>query len=247
MKARVQHILQRFLGLPAYLKLFAWYKILTLQTDTNENDFFYFLKLIKKEGLILDIGANLGIMSFYLSNKFQDRQIHAFEPMPNNLETLRWVKQFFRLKNMTIHDYALGNETGTVEMVLPVVDSVKKQGLSHVLSDDITEFNEGITFTTAIDKLDNVEALTTEPIAAIKIDVENFEYHVFSGATEILQKHKPIIYCELWDNDNRYKCFDFLANIGYGVFVKHGNGLEQYDDKNHHTQNFFFIPEDVNL
>jgi hypothetical protein len=81
------------------------------------------------------------------------------------------------------------------------------------------------------------------PINGIKIDVENFEYQVFLGAEKILKQNTPIIYCELWDNDNRYKCFDYLTDLGYQIMVKQGNGLERYNEKNHQTQNFFFVHE----
>ena len=44
-------------------------------------------------------------------------------------------------------------------------------------------------------------------IGAIKMDVENFEYFVLEGGKELIKKHKPIIYTELWENQNREKCF----------------------------------------
>lgn len=192
---------------------------------------------------VLDIGANIGIMSYYLSQKVGSGSVFAFEPIPHNLAALNWIKRKFNLNNVTISDVALGNENGTTKMVMPVVDQVKKQGLSHVLSDDIKDFNEGDTFTATISKLDDFDAIKNLDIKAIKIDVENFEYHVFLGAEQTLRQHLPIIYCELWDNPNRYKCFDFMRTLGYSVMFKQGERLEHFDDKNHQTQNFFFIHE----
>jgi len=243
LKSFIQRIFQRSLGLPRYLKLFAWFKIKTLHNDKGENDFFYFVDQLPDDGIILDIGANIGIMTYYLSKHTSKGKVFAYEPMPSNLIPLRWVIKFFGLSNVQLFETALGNETGSIEMVLPEVDHVKKQGLSHVISDDITEFNDGERFTTTINKLDNLLVDEQLPINGIKIDVENFEYQVFLGAEKILNTHKPIIYCELWDNDNRYKCFDYLTDLGYQIMVKQGNGLERYNEKNHQTQNFFFIHE----
>ena len=242
-KAKIQYLLQRILGLKTYLNLFSWYKIKTLHSDKGENDFFHFIKMIPEGSNVLDIGANIGIMSYYLSKRVDAGEVFAFEPMPQNLATLKWIKKRFNLSNITISDLALGNENGSIDMVMPVVDNVKKQGLSHVLSDDIKDFNEGDTFTTSISKLDDIDFLKDIELSAIKIDVENFEYHVFLGAAETLKKNKPIIYCELWDNDNRYKCFEYMKSIGYTIQFKQGDELIHFDAKNHTTQNFFFVPE----
>ncbi len=243
MKAKIQYVLQRILGLKTYLNLFSWYKIKTLHSDKGENDFFHFVKMIPEGSNVLDVGANIGIMSYYLSKKVGDGKVYAFEPMPQNLATLTWIKHKFKLGNVSISDVALGNENGTIEMVMPVVDNVKKQGLSHVLSDDIKDFNEGDTFTTTITKLDDLPYLKKTALSAIKIDVENFEYHVFLGGEQLIKTNKPIIYCELWDNENRYKCFDLLKSYGYKIQFMQNDALITFDANNHTTQNFFFVPE----
>ncbi len=243
MKSKFQFLLQRLLGLQTYLNIFSWYKIKTLHRDQGENDFFHFIDMIPSGTNVLDIGANIGIMSYYLSKRVSTGKVYAFEPMPQNLATLQWIKKKFRLDNVSISDVALGNEDGTIEMVMPVIDNVKKQGLSHVISDDIKDFNEGDTFTTTITKLDNVGYLKDTRLSAIKIDVENFEYHVFLGAEALIKTNMPIVYCELWDNENRYKCFDLLKSFGYQIMFKQGSQLIPFDANNHKTQNFFFIPE----
>jgi FkbM family methyltransferase len=241
-KSRIQYILQRVLGLQRYLNLFAWYKIKTLRSDENENDFFHFLQLTPKDKVALDIGANIGIMSYYMSRHIES-ELYSFEPIPNNLNTLGWVKRRFGLTNMHVEDCALGNTAGEIEMVLPVIDNVKKQGLSHVVTDEITEFNEGVKFKTQCYRLDDLKQINGSTVGAIKIDVENFEYQVFLGATELLKRDHPIVYCELWDNQNRYNCFDHLRSLGYTVKVLVGNQLELYDENDHDTQNFFFVYE----
>ncbi len=243
MKSRIQHLLQSVLGLQTYLNLFSWYKIKTLKSDVGENDFFHFLKLIPTDVDVLDIGANIGIMSYYLSKNATQAHVFSFEPIPNNIETLKWIKKRFKLSNMDILETALGNENGSINMVLPVVDNVKKQGLSHVLTEEIKDFNEGIPFTAKSARLDDVEDIKNRKIGAIKIDVENFEYQVFLGSKELLERDRPVIYCELWDNKNRYNCFDFLTSLGYQIKVVSNNELVEFDEKNHTTQNFFFIHE----
>lgn len=242
MKAFIQYLLQKTLGLETYLFLFAWFKIKTLKYDQGENDFFHFTRLVPEGATILDVGANIGIMSYHLCNLPQAKVL-AFEPIPQNIRTLQRVKQFFNLQNLHIYDLALGNTSGKIDMVMPVVEKVRKQGLSHVLSDDIKEFNEGMKFEVPVDRLDNLDSLNNIQIHAIKLDVENFEYQVLLGAVELLELWHPVIYCELWDNENRTNCFNLLRDIDYGIYVLYEGKLTRFNPTKHNTQNFFFIQD----
>src|ERR1043165_620434 len=112
MKNRVKYLLQKTLGLKTYLYVFALYKIRTLRSDKKENDFFTFLSLLKDgKGDVLDIGANLGIMTVHLANQLPNSTIHAFEPMPLNISVLRRIIAKFGLKTTKVHELALGDHT----------------------------------------------------------------------------------------------------------------------------------------
>jgi len=242
LKKIIQAILQRTLGFGNYLFVFAIYKSLTIKSDSKEGDFHYLLKLLSEKDNVLDIGANIGIMTTNLAKKVNQGKVFSFEPMPDNISTLKKIIGFFKLKNVVLYEIALGNENKEIEMIMPVVDAVKMQGLSHVVDESMTDFNEGITFKVKQVKLDDLEELKNIPIKAIKIDVENFEYQVFCGARNLIVKNKPVIYCELWDNENRYNCFNFFKEIGFAVKVLVGDHLEVFDSKKHSAQNFFFMP-----
>jgi len=244
MKARVKKILQRLLGFDRYLFLFSLFVINTLRWNKKEGDFLHFLSMIPDKGIILDIGANIGIMSVWLGRNRPQSKIISFEPMPHNIKALRRVLKHYKLQNVQIVEKALGNSTGEVEMIMPVLDEVKMQGLSHVVHETITDFNNGNTFTTPIIKLDDCEHLkaATEAITAIKLDVENFEFFVLEGAQAIIDKYRPVIYTELWKNENRQKCFQLMKSKGYEIKVLHQKKLVDFDEQKHLTQNFFFIP-----
>lgn len=240
MKNWFKYLLQKLLGLQTYLYVFALYKIRTLRSDKKENDFFTFLSLLKDgKGDVLDIGANLGIMTVHLARHLPNSTIHAFEPMPANVTTLRKIKHHFGLDHATIHELALGDSSGTVKMVLPLNGSTVMQGLSHVKHESITEWNDGKEVDVPLDKLDNV--INGQVIQGIKIDVENFEYFALKGGIRILETHHPIIYAELWDNENRKQCFDLLSGFNYAVYVAGKNGLEPFQPLVHRTQNFIFV------
>lgn len=244
LKNSIKYLLHNLFGFRNYLFLFSIFKIVTLRWDRKENDFFRFMDLIKSEGIILDIGANIGIMAVHLARKQRTSTVYCFEPVPENISALTRIVSFFGVKNVRIREHALGNSAGEIEMVIPVIGSVKMQGLSHVLHSSIRENNEGKKFKVPVQRLDDIHEIVhgKQPVTAVKIDVENFEAFVFEGAVELLKKHRPVIYCELWDNDNRNHCFELLRKLGYAICVNEKGALVPFDAGRHHTQNFFFIP-----
>ena len=237
----VKYILQRLLGFQNYLYVFALFKIRTLKTDSNEKDFFHFLSLLEDgKGDVLDVGANVGIMTVHLAQKLPNTTVHAIEPLPDNLKVLKRVVEHYELKKICIHETAVGEEAGEIEMILPTQGKTKMQGLSHVKHDTITEWNEGEEFKVHVDKIDNL--INGQPVQGIKIDVENFEYYALKGGKRIIEANHPIIYAELWDNDNRKKCMDLLCEMDYKVNVVENNQLVPFNDKVHKGQNFIFLP-----
>lgn len=244
MKSIIKKVLSWILGFENFLFIFSLFIINTLRFNKNERDFLKFLKLIPDNGIVLDVGANIGIMTVHFARKLKRSIIFAFEPVASNIRVLKRVVSFFKLDNVKIFETALGNEEGEVEMVLPVLNSVKMHGLSHVVHESITEFKDGETFNVPIKKLDDIEDLKSKniKITAIKLDVENFEYFVLEGAKDLIKKHRPYIYSELWDNQNRNNCFILLQQLGYKIEVLENRNLTLYKKKFHKTQNFFFIP-----
>ena len=244
MKTFIKYILHKLLGFKTYLYWFSMFKIRTLRKDNNEKDFFVFMENINRDGIILDIGANIGIMTYHLSNTFAKSRVFAFEPVPQNYATLERIITKYKLANVQLFKVALGNEEGEVEMVMPVEHNVRMQGLSHVVHESITEFNEGIKVKAPLRMLDKMPELTDadEAVTGIKIDVENFEYFVLEGGRELIAKHRPVIYSELWENENRDKCFDLVKSLNYSIKVVNGSGLKEYDPAVDSTQNFIFTP-----
>ena len=240
MKNAIKYILQKVLGYQKYLFVFAQRKIKTLKTDKKEGDFFAFMDAVKKEGDLLDVGANIGIMSYHLSKNFPKSQVLAIEPMPSNLSVLMKIKEHFNLDNVDIVPSAVGDQDGQeVEMVLPVNGNVKMQGLAHVVHDSITEWNEGEKFKIDSDTLDKICEGRT--ISGIKMDIENYEIFALKGAEKLIDKDHPVIYLELWENENRDQCFSYLESKGYKAFVNSDNGLISFDPESHKKQNFIFI------
>jgi FkbM family methyltransferase len=247
MKTFVKFILQKILGLKTYLYVFAQFVIVKLRWDKKEKDFFYFMKLIPDGGLVLDLGANIGVTSYHLSKKLPLSTVFSFEPLELNMNTLRRLKKKHNLKNIQEYLVAVGEENGMLEMVMPVIDKVPMHGLSHVIHEENRENNEGLKYQVPVISLDGFEPIKTseKKVTAMKIDVENFEYFVLKGGENLIKNDRPIIYCELWDNDNRKKCIELLNNLGYSALVLQKNKLVPFDQAIVEKHNFFFLTDEI--
>ncbi len=232
-------MLQQVLGMERFLKVFARFKISTLKGDKKEGDFFAFLSLLPKQGTVLDIGANIGIMTYFLQRHMTAGRVVAFEPLPMNRTALNYVVDHYQLTNVTVKAAAVGAESGDIEMVLPVVQKAKKQGLAHVIHDSITDFNEGETLSVHQVRLDELSSELGE-VVGVKMDIENYEYFALQGMRELMAKHKPVLYLELWDNENRQRCFDLLSGLGYCTYIVEFGKLSPYNPSKHNNQNFVF-------
>jgi FkbM family methyltransferase len=121
-----------------------------------------------------------------------------------------------RVKGVDFQQTALGDSTGIVEMVVPRILHMPASEQSHLVHDGYdypTVSDEGgERFTVPITMLDSFDFPRVD---GIKLDVENFEWQVLRGATHLLKRDHPIIYCELWDTPNRREVMGLLEGFGY--------------------------------
>ncbi|MDP5172639.1 MAG: FkbM family methyltransferase [Bacteroidia bacterium] len=246
MKKAIQAFLQRALGFERYLFWFSRFKIATfaLEPSKHDGDFTHLLSLIKPSDNILDIGANIGIMAVPLAKACPQGRVIAFEPVPDNFQALQRVVQHYKLSNVVLKQLALGEEPGSLTMKMPVINGVRMQGLSYVDDQTIAGYGEVATedYHVPVHTLDSLDILQAMKIDAIKIDVENYEQFVLRGGKGLIERNQPIIYCELWPNENRTHVFHLLRSLDYQVKVLEGDVLIDYIDNLHTQQNFFFLP-----
>lgn len=245
MKTFLKYILQKILGLKTYLYVFAQFVIVKIRWDKKEKDFFHFISLIPDGGIILDLGANIGATSYLLAKKLPQSTIFSFEPLTLNIDTLKRIKKRFGLNNINEFQLAVGDNNGTLEMVMPVINNVPMHGLSHVVQKESKTNVDGNKYIVPVVKLDEFAPVKERPqkVSAIKIDIENFEYFALKGARELISKNKPVIYCELWENENREKCISLLNKLHYEAFILHKKELVPFSTRRIEKHNFFFIPK----
>jgi FkbM family methyltransferase len=245
LKSAVQRILQRVLGLGVYLDLFARYRLATSRWDPRDRAFRAFLDHLPPDGLVLDVGANVGVMTAHLARRVRDGTVHAFEPTPANFAAAQRLVARLGLDNVRLHPWVVGRTAGEVEMVMPVELAVRQHGLSHVVRGP-TDAVRGERFRAPCRVLDEMSALF-EPgarVTGIKLDVEDYEAEVLEGARHLLATHRPRVFCELWLTPNRDRVVGLVRDLGYDVMAYRNRGLEPFESGQHASvQDFFFVPQ----
>lgn len=125
-----------------------------------------------------DVGANIGAMTLVASPCC--RTVIAFEPEPRTLEHLRVNLAANKLQNVVIHDLALSDREGTVEMCPGPNSNTGMNSICRTVSDRPTIPIRTVRADTLIVR-DGVP-----PPNVMKIDVEGAEELVFRGAPELL-------------------------------------------------------------
>jgi FkbM family methyltransferase len=157
------------------------------------------LQLDLRGAAVLDIGANKGIYSYWLSRAVGSKgRVIAFEPQPEMAEYI----QRRRLRNVEVLNVALSDHAGYASL------SRKRVGDgSASLCRDI-----GATISVELTRLDDFGPIPH--LKFIKCDVEGHELSVFRGGERLLRSYRPLIQLESTP-DEIGPIRSFFESIGY--------------------------------
>src|SRR5437764_6126474 len=115
----IKRLLQRVFGFKDYLFIFSIFTINRLKWGAIEKEFLEFMKLVPDDGVILDLGANIGIMTTHIASRRRKAMVYSFEPIAENLITLKRIVRHYKLSNVKVFECALGDHDGEIKMVMP--------------------------------------------------------------------------------------------------------------------------------
>jgi len=151
----------------------------------------YFRKIIKKDHVVFDVGANFGIYSLVASKKIgKGGKIYAFEPAGIAYNSLLNNINLNRIDNIFPIKIGVSNYTGKANFNICRDDAYNSLGetpMKQIIKSEKIDL-------TSID--DFVMKYKISKVDIIKVDTEGAEYLVFKGAEKTLSKHKPILFFE---------------------------------------------------
>ncbi len=243
----LRKLLYRILGFKAYLRLISKIYIILIRWGFFKDKYqeLHYLKKIIKPGYVcLDIGANLGYYSYFMCmHTGQKGKVFAIEPVPLFRQILEKNVSKSKFKQLCILPYALGESEQTITMGIPIVDGIIRHGMTHILSNDWkSEKTLAETFEVMMKVPDRLFE-NLERLDFVKCDVEGYEYIVLSNMLNTLSKHKPIIQCEL-SNQNKVQTINLLKQNGYETYILFNNELinRSIDQLIEIKQDVYFVP-----
>lgn len=239
-KAGKEAILRR------YPPLFWWY--VYMRHGHLEPEMALLPALCRREATSVDVGANYGIYSHYLS-KLSTKCV-AFEPYPHLAEILRsGLKGRVRIESV-----ALSNRSGqTAMLAAPNETGLNTIEPTNRISAKAKDPSSLTTLAVPVSRLDDFQL---EQVGFLKIDVEGHEEEVIEGGEETIRRYVPAILIEIEERHRsgaRDRISNRLSSFGYEGFFLHQEALhplnsfdpdrlqniERPDD---YIRNFIFLP-----
>lgn len=244
MKNLIIRLLHALLGYENYLTVFSIWRIRTLGWDSRKKAYRMFLTMLSSTDNVVVAGANTGITTVPFKRTSHVKQLFAYEPIQSNFNALRRVVNHFGFNGTRAFNVALGATNEKVQMVVPKLSGTRKHGLAYVQGKVFLEHSDGITEDVQMVTLDSRKELEGMQIDAIKVVAENSELEIFQGANKLIERCKPLIYCELWDNERRAEVFELIQSLGYQILVFDGRRFLEISDEAMPSKFFLFTPHD---
>jgi FkbM family methyltransferase len=171
---------------------------------------------------VIDIGSNIGNHVLFYCSEMGANQVLCFEPNEFNRSVLIENIKINHLDlNVTVYGCALGSKAGVgVQRDF----SISNTGMNRI------ERVENMPDKQSKVEIRSLDSYNVESVDFLKIDVEGFELEVLKGGIDTLQRCRPIILVEVFD-DNLMEVDDFMFKMSY----KKLKTLEDY--------NLIYVPD----
>ncbi|MEQ1710230.1 MAG: FkbM family methyltransferase [Hyphomicrobium sp.] len=172
----------------------------------------------------VDVGANVGIFTRYLSYHFA--KVHAIEPLPDLAMRLNHINS----RKVIVHQCAVGSADGEITIRTPLArDGRPMHALTTASAKNDLKLFDSFGMKEVVvpqRRLSNILAGRGD-VAFVKIDVEGFEQEAMVGAREMIESNRPVLLIEIGRAHNpEYKCFlQLLNDLGYAAFSVRKHGL----------------------
>jgi FkbM family methyltransferase len=145
------------------------------------------LEHLDDTSIVLDIGANIGVMARLLASRVPNGRVYAFEPSPSTFELLE--KNCAQITSIECIQAAIGAETGIVAF-----DDHKAPALRHIVP---SKSHDKASIAVPVSTLDDwVRAAGLQRLDFLKVDIEGFEEELLEGAQATLRTFAPVILFE---------------------------------------------------
>jgi FkbM family methyltransferase len=220
---------------------------LALLSEADEKDFPPLRYLIGAGDHVVDVGANFGLYTKWLSHCVGEAgRVYAVEPIPQTCEILRYCVNKLGLTNAEVINCAVSDSKGGVSMEVPRFSS---GGENYYEARIVKEEPKGPLRLVRVpcQTIDGLLAEKPNPISFLKVDVEGHELRVLRGARRTIERSKPAWLIEVSDSPDdpqstARELFRLLERYGYSALWFDGARLRLREAGVQSTNYFFLVP-----
>lgn len=149
---------------------------------------------LPEDGVVADVGANIGLSALVMAPCVPRGRIHAFEPVPAAFAFLQANAAADPLANIEPNPRSLGAAPGSVAIHV----GPRFTAGSHVVDPSHLMAEQIETIAVPLGTLDGfVAERGLVRLDLVKIDVEGFEAEVLAGAARSLERFRPVVVLEV--------------------------------------------------
>ena len=194
-------------------------------------DGFYSFLEDNENVVMVDLGANIGLFSLYMSSICSE--IYSVEPTPSHVEIMEDIVEKLEVKNIFPHQVAIHTKNGEEQFQLNSSNSTMNSFLRHVIDPGGTD-SVTVPTTTLADFIKNT---VKKRVNFVKMDIEGFEnVIVHDPSFEDAIKEIDAIYVEVHDfegvgkmEENVNKVVERLESLGKKTMKLTYDGVLGYD------------------
>ncbi len=191
---------------------------LSINPIYGESDTEFVKKIIKKNDIVLDIGANIGYYTLIFAKLVGNSgKVFSFEPESKNFKILKKNVEINGYNNVILEQKIVSNTNGISTLYIS-----EKAGSHRIYKSD--NFVESLEIK-SISMDSYIEKNNLKKINFIKIDVEGAELNVLQGIQKILDSNKHIILFTEFSPNQIKSCgleptdmINFLTNNKFKIY-----------------------------
>ena len=209
------------------------------------------LRCLAADDVFLDVGVHAGSWSIPASRRLTRGEVLAFEAFPYYARVLRATLALLGRRNITVVPAAVTDREGTLDVVWRDASGRRLTGMTHISRSAAPGTAVRVPAIT-LDRF--LDGRRTGRVRLLKCDVEGAELLVFRGAVGTIERWRPLVFCELYDEycaKYGYRArdvFAFFLERRYTCFEFDGHGFRPMDPATYSgTGDVLFVPSELDF
>jgi len=213
----------------------------------SDPDFRGVERIVAGGDTVLDIGANMGFYTIFLSRLVgPNGSVVSVEPVDATFKLLTHMVRKLSLDNVRTKNIAVSDHAGEVTMEVPVnADGQEDYYLAKIVSGGGESNTRKVVV--EVNTIDGLVAESNLKVSFLKIDVEGHELTCLKGAQSLFRTQQPALIIEVWGNPDDEQqpgihTFRYLAELGYSPYLWKEGRFQPRRAGETSVNYFFFTP-----